>query len=126
MPRAHNIDKFGHCILCHDYLLKNIVVKGKQEAAFTPDKDEVWVKLNNGSMMSISVCKTCKHTTDFDDSTIKTGIFEALQNGWELEMDLMQSRPDKYPDFTPDKREGLERLYSSFSDYAWMKDFKLG
>lgn len=124
MPKAQNIDKFGFCISCNKYLLKNVVLNGKQEAQFTPHKDEIWLKLNTGSMMSISVCKHCKKTVDFNDPVTKAQILEAVQNGWTLEMDLMSRQPNKYPDFNLSKRNALETLYSSIADYNHIKGFK--
>lgn len=125
MSKAQNIDKFGHCILCHKCLLKNVVINGKQEALFDANKDEVWVQLNNGALMSISVCKPCKSQTDFNDDATKTQVLRSVQLGWQLEMDLMSLHPQKYPDFSSDKRLGLEAFYSSLTDYKWIKDFSL-
>lgn len=124
MAKANNIDKFGFCICCQKYLLKNVVIKGKQEAQFTPDKDEVWLKLNTGSMMSISVCRNCKNTLDFNDADMKKEILDAVQNGWTIEMDMMTLNPAQFPDFTTDKRQGAQNLYASIIDYSWIKDFK--
>jgi hypothetical protein len=124
MAKAQNIDKFGYCIMCGKYLLKNIIINGKQEAAFDSDKDEVWLKLNTGSMMSISVCKPCKEYIDFSDPDTKTSVLEAVNNGWTIEMDIMTLNPDKYPNFTPEKRQELEDLYSTFNDYQHTPNFK--
>lgn len=123
--KVDNIDKFGHCILCHRNLLKNVALSGKIEPCFDPDKDEAWLKLNTGSMMSISVCKKCKSNTDFESIDNKKKVLEAVNNGWELEMDLMLKNKEKFPEFNEEKRNKLKQLYSSITDFIYDKEFKV-
>ena len=115
MGKIHNIDKFGNCVVCHKNLIKNVVLNGKQEGVFDADKDEAYLKLNNGSLMPISICRPCKDSTDLTDPTVQTTIMEAVNNGWELEMDQMDRNPDKYPDWNSAKKQKLQEFYQGLS-----------
>jgi hypothetical protein len=108
--QVKNIDKFGHCIVCHKYLLKNVAINGKIEEVFDANKDEAYMKLNNGSIMPISICKPCKESVNLDDPDIHKQLMEAVHEGWKLEIDLMKEDPEKYG-FTPEKEQVLRRYY---------------
>lgn len=111
--KIENIDKFGHCVVCHRNLIKNVVLNGKVEGVFDADKDEAQLKLNNGSVMPISICKPCKISKDLSDSMVHSKIMDAVQNGWLLEMDHMDRNPDKFPEWNSKKKEDLKKYYST-------------
>lgn len=113
--KIENIDKFGHCVFCHRNLIKNVVVNGKVEGVFDADKDEAYMKLNNGSLMPICICKPCKNDVNLDNPIVQTKIMDAVQEGWKLEMHMMRDNPDKFPDWTPEKHEKLQKHYDILS-----------
>lgn len=84
-----DIDKFGHCVVCHQNLLTKRVVDGKVVDMFLPTYDETMFLLDNGSQMQVTICKTCKETTDLFDPTVHDNIMQAIQKGWELETKLL-------------------------------------
>ena len=110
--KIKNIDKFGHCVVCHKNLIKNVAINGKIEGVFDADKDDAMLKLNNGSLLPISICRPCKESVNLDDPKVHKQIMEAVQEGWRLEIDHMDKHPDKFPEWTPNKREHLKKFYS--------------
>ncbi len=113
--KIENIDKFGHCVVCHRNLIKNVVLNRKVEGVFDADKDEAHLKLNNGSVMPISICKPCKGSVDLNNAIIQNKIMDAVQNGWVLEMNHMDEHPEKFPDWNKEKRSKLENYYSNLN-----------
>lgn len=124
--KIDNIDKFGHCCLCHKNLIRNIVINGKVEGTWHPDKDEAYMKLNQGSLMPISLCRSCKESSDLRDSNVHISIMEAVNHGWMLEIDHMKRNPEQFKDFTTEKEESLKKLYSGLSIVGYEKNHKVG
>jgi len=124
--KIDNIDKFGNCVVCHRNLIRNIVINGKVEGVWHPDKDEAYMKLNQGSLMPISICRPCKKSTDLNDPTVHNNIMEAVNNGWLLEIDHMKRNPDQFKDFTPEKEQALKDMYSKLSITGYEKNHKVG
>ena len=56
-----NYDLYGHCVLCHDYLLFEEVINGKVTLRFSPRKTETEFLLDDGSRMRVSMCIECKN-----------------------------------------------------------------
>lgn len=84
-----NIDKFGHCVICHNNLLTKRVIDGKVVDIFLPTYDETMFLLNNGSQMQVTICRPCKNSIDLSDPKIHSNIMEAVKKGWELESKLL-------------------------------------
>ena len=84
-----NIDRFGHCVVCHQNLITKRVVDGKVIEMFLPIHGHTEFLLNNGSRMQVCICTPCKEKTDFEDSIVKNNIMEAVQKGWLLETNLL-------------------------------------
>lgn len=92
-----NIDKYGHCVLCHRNLIVERVSDGKVIHMFTPDKEETEFLLDDGSKMRVCVCRPCKMTIDFNDKKTCDNIMEAVVNGWQAEVDTLvadEKRPE--------------------------------
>jgi hypothetical protein len=119
--KIENIDKFGHCVICHRNLIKNVVINGKVEGVFDSDKDEAFLKLNINSLMPICICKPCKASVDLTDTATHERIMEAVQEGWKLEMHMMRDNPDKFPDWTPEKHEKLQKHYDNLKIMEYVK-----
>lgn len=98
-----NIDRFGHCVICHNNLLTKRVVDGKVVDMFMPIYDETIFLLNNGSQMQVTICKNCKESTDLNDSVIHEQIMEAVQKGWQLETRIKMDQDD--PEWSKEKRD---------------------
>lgn len=110
MVNTDNIDKFGHCCVCHKNLLTKRVVDGKVVEMFTPFYDETVFLLDSGSQMQITICKTCKSSTDLNDRKIHKDIMDACMKGWELETKMLVA-DDKLPDWTEEKgKEYLDTM----------------
>lgn len=107
MINTDNIDKFGHCCVCHKNLLTKRVVDGKVVDMFTPFYDETIFLLDSGSQMQITICKTCKASTDLNDRKIHQDIMDACMKGWELETKMLVA-DEKLPDW--DEKKGKEYL----------------
>ncbi len=99
-----DIDKFGHCCVCHKNLMVKRVVDGKVADMFTPFYDETVFLLNNGSQMQVTICKTCKSANDLSDRKVHNNIMAAVMKGWELETDLLV-KDESNPEWTKEKGE---------------------
>ena len=105
-----NIDKYGHCAICHNNLMVERVSDGKVINMFTPDKDETEFLLDDGSRMRISICRPCKLTIDFNDKKVIDNIMEAVINGWQLEVDTLVA-DEKRPEWTPERAKNHMKVY---------------
>lgn len=103
MSNTDDIDKFGHCIICHKNLLTKRVVDGKVVDMFLPIYSDTMFLLSNGSQMQVTICKPCKESTDLNDSKIRKNIMEAIMKGWELETKLKVEEKDA--NFTEENRK---------------------
>lgn len=97
-----NIDKFGHCVICHQNLLTKRVVDGKVVDMFLPTYDDTMFLLNTGSQMQVTICKPCKAITDLSDSKVHDNIMQAVMKGWELETKMLVA-DKKIPEWTQEK-----------------------
>lgn len=88
MSNTDDIDKYGHCIICHKNLLSKRVVDGKVVDMFLPTYDHTFFMLNDGSQMQTTICKPCKISTDLTDPTVHNNIMQAVQKGWDLDEKL--------------------------------------
>lgn len=85
MSNTDNIDRFGHCVCCHRNMITKRVVDGKVIDMFLPDHDHTDFLLDNGSIMKVCMCKSCKENVDLTSEKVHRYIMEACQKGWELE-----------------------------------------
>jgi len=91
MVKAIDRDKFGCCIKCHKYLLREVIDRGRVVMAPTPDADSEMLLLNDGSRMRVSMCRECKQ--GLKDSDLPYLMDAALQ-GWEWETDQLVEDPN--------------------------------
>lgn len=84
-----DIDRFGHCVICHKNLIYKRIVDGKEMELFMPIHDHTDFMLNSGSIMKVCMCKPCKESTDLHDPLVHDSIMQAVQKGWELETKLL-------------------------------------
>ena len=94
------MDKYGHCIVCHDNLLYDAVIDGKIEKRFSPRYSETEYLLDDGSRMKVCVCKTCKPNMKDTDKE-KEEIMMSVYKGWEHEVkksDWNEDRKKSYLD----------------------------
>lgn len=89
MTNTDNIDRFGHCVLCHKNMITKRIVDGKEIEMFLPDHDHTDFLLDSGSLMKVCMCKTCKRDNDFTDIKIHSAIMDACHKGWELETKML-------------------------------------
>lgn len=120
-----NIDKFGSCVYCHRNLVVNKVIGDKVQGTWHPDKDDAYMKLNQGSLMPIAICKPCKKNIDLTDSVVHTKIMEAVNNGWALEINYMKEHPEQFKDFTPEKEQALKDMYVQLSIVGYERNHKV-
>lgn len=105
-----DIDKFGHCVVCHQNLLTKRVVDGKLVDMFLPTYDETFFLLNNGSQMQVTICKTCKSSTDLFNKDVHNNIMAAVQKGWQLETKMLVA-DEKLSEWTLEKgKEYLDTM----------------
>lgn len=98
-----NIDKFGHCVVCHINLCTKKVIDGKVQDVFMPIHGHTTFLLNNGSKMQVCMCKPCQKSEDLDNTNTHCNIMDAVHKGWLLETKLLvsqgewdQKKADKY------------------------------
>lgn len=111
-----NIDKYGHCVVCHKSLIVERAVDGKVIKMFTPEHDETRYMLTDGTEMRVCICKSCKSTIDLDNRKVKDQIMEAVINGWDLEVKSLVA-DDKKPDWTEDKAKNHMDIFGSKKIY---------
>lgn len=121
-----NIDKFGTCVTCHRNLVINKVIGDEVQGTWHPDKDDAFMRLNQGSLMPIAICKPCKNKVDLTNSVVHAKIMEAVNNGWALEIDYMKKNPEQFNDFTPEKEQALKDMYASLSITGYEHNYKVG
>lgn len=117
----NDIDKFGNCVLCHRNLVKNVVVNNKLQGVFDADKDQIFVKFNNGSCGHIAICKPCKSNTDVSADENRAAIMEQVHIGWTLEMNHMDENADKFQGWNSDKRKLMQDYYNTITDYTLLE-----
>lgn len=86
-----NIDRFGHCVICHKNLITKRVIDGRLEETFLPIHGHTTFLLDNGSQMEVCMCKPCQEKTDLTDPMIHENIMEACLKGWDLETKILVS-----------------------------------
>lgn len=84
-----DIDRFGHCVICHNNLITKRIIDGKSTEIFLPIHDHTKFMLDNGSTMEVCICKLCKESIDLSDSIVHENIMKSVQKGWELETKLL-------------------------------------
>ena len=85
------IDKYGHCVKCHKFMIVEEVIEGKVQTRFSPQYDESYYLLDDGSQMKVAICKKCKSTvTKFDNDYIMNCVIA----GWLLEVKAMKKWDD--------------------------------
>ena len=94
-----NIDRFGHCVCCHRNMITKRVVDGKVIDMFLPDHDHTDFLLDNGSIMKVCMCKSCKEKVDLASPVVHGYIMEACQKGWELETKTLIA-DEEHPQWT--------------------------
>lgn len=105
-----NIDRFGHCVCCHRNMITKRVVDGKVIDMFLPDHDHTDFLLNNGSIMKVCMCKSCKEKVDLTSPKVHGYIMEACMKGWELETKMLIADP-AYPAWNEDSAKAyLEKM----------------
>lgn len=84
-----NIDRFGHCVVCHKNLIVKRVVDNQVVEMFLPIHDHTDFMLNNGSVMKVCICKPCKASAELSNPVVHSNIMEAVNKGWELETKML-------------------------------------
>lgn len=77
------IDQFGHCVKCGKNLITERVINLEVKKVTTPDYDQVQFELDDGSMMRVVMCKSCKAI--LKDSDHKN-IMKSVVAGWQKEV----------------------------------------
>lgn len=96
-----NIDRFGHCVICHKPMIIEKVIDQRPQLRFIPEYDTMRFLLNTNSLMRVAVCKTCK--PDVKDKDHKQ-IMKAVINGWDLETKMLVKDKNK-PEWDEAKRK---------------------
>lgn len=89
MSNTDNIDRFGHCVICHRYMISTRVIDGKPQIFLQPEYDQTEFLMNNGSRLVVCLCKICENTYDLTDPKIHTEVMDSCKKGWLLEDQLM-------------------------------------
>lgn len=82
MVNSLDRDKFGHCVRCHKYLIREVIDRGKVIKAPTSDSDSEVFFLNNYTNMRVSICSKCKQNLKEEDFEY---IMDAIIKGWDWE-----------------------------------------
>lgn len=89
MADTDDIDKFGHCVVCHRNLIVRRVVDGKVQNTLAPEFGQTEFLMNNGSRLVVCMCRICQNTYDLSDKKIQEDIMAAVEKGWDLEHKLL-------------------------------------
>jgi hypothetical protein len=76
-------DLFGHCVLCHKYMLTQAVIDCQVINRFDDTFREGMVVLSDGSPMRISLCDCCYDNYTEEDYE---KMYASILKGWEVEM----------------------------------------
>lgn len=85
MSNTDDIDKFGHCVICHKNLITKRVVDGKVEDMFLPEYGHTFFLLEDGSQMQVTMCKPCQSQNELTDPEVHKNVMDAVIKGWTLE-----------------------------------------
>ena len=94
-------DKYGHCVMCHRYLMYEKVIDGAVRLINSPDYSEEEFVINDGSRMRVAICDKCKEELTEDDND---KVMDCVIKGWDMETqyiphwteDMRKSHMDKY------------------------------
>lgn len=114
-------DRFGACVICHKDMIVERVVDGKVINMFSPEKDETIFNLDDGSIMPVSICKTCKNSVNLDDPKLHDKIMNSVVEGWQYQVDQFVS-DDKRPDWTQEKADLYMEEYGVLEISSHKKD----
>lgn len=107
-----NIDRFGHCAVCHRNMITEKVIDGRVQQVFKPEHGHAEFLLNNGSRMRVCMCLSCREKVNLDSEKVHGYIMDAVIKGWQLEVDALVA-DEKHPEWTEERgREHMEK-YSS-------------
>ena len=112
MGAIPNVDKYGHCVLCHKNMIIERVVDYKVVNMFSPEYEQTEFLLDDGSRMKVAVCKTCKRDTDFSGIETQENIMKAVVAGWELEVKGLIA-DEKRPEWTEESGRKYLDKYGS-------------
>lgn len=84
-----NVDKFGHCVICHNNLIIKRIIDGKEQEVFMPIHGQTTFLLKNGSQMEVCMCKPCQQATQLDDPIVHEAIMQSVHKGWKLETNML-------------------------------------
>lgn len=104
MSNTDNIDRFGHCCVCHKNLITQRVVDGKVIDMFLPIHGHTDFLLNNGSIMKVCICTPCKENVDLTSKVVHGYIMDACLKGWDLETKALVE-DGAYPNWTPETKK---------------------
>ena len=91
LPPDIDFDLYGHCVLCHDNMLKEEIVDGKMVIRLMGKATTAEYLLNTGARMNVSMCVYCKDKLDDSDEELDE-IMKSVVAGWEIEAsDLVAS-----------------------------------
>lgn len=105
-----NIDKYGHCCVCHRNLIIERVSDGEVIQMFIPDREETEFLLDDGSRMRVCICRSCKMTIDFNEKKICDKIMESVINGWQAEVDTLVA-DEKRPEWDNERAKKHMKVY---------------
>jgi len=58
------------------------------------------------------MCKSCKESLNLDDPEVQKDVMLHVHHGWKLEAEYMEKNPEKFPEWTPEKKESLQKFYN--------------
>jgi hypothetical protein len=110
----NDIDRFGHCVVCHKNMLYERVVDGKAIQMFRPEHDHTEFLMNDGSRMRVCICKPCKENVDLAMPAIQEMVMACVKRGWQLEVNTLVA-DEKRIDWDFDRAEKHMEKYNSLS-----------
>lgn len=83
------LSEFAPCVICKKNLITNKVIDGKVQKVFIADQGLSEFMLNNGSILTVCMCKTCKGCYDLHDLRVHDLVIKGCMDGWNVETQIL-------------------------------------
>lgn len=104
-----NYDCYGYCAICHMCLIQTIIENGKPTDVWLGNKTEMTFKLNDASLMRVTVCKSCEKC--YNQKRHSKRLMKSIIDGWEVETEKLVNDKSK-PHFDREWKKKHMAIYS--------------
>lgn len=94
LPPTVDYDLYGHCVLCHNYMMDEVTIDGQRILKKKGEFRESLYLLDTGATMRVAMCVHCQNKLNDSDEE-KQEIMDCVIRGWDIESDDLVSSNEK-------------------------------